>query len=65
MTTYPAKIKFLSDDTEAKFIGEVPSGKEKVGKYEFTKAKVNKGVCFTMGLQQIERLISDNSIKAL
>lgn len=62
LTTYPKNIKFISDETEAAFQKEVIQGKEKTGEYKFTKAKVNKGVTFTMTMQQINKLISDNGI---
>lgn len=65
MTNFPKHITFLSDSTEVEFIQEIKDKKlkERLAEYKFTKAVVLKGKSVTLGLSQIEKLKSDNSIK--
>lgn len=64
MDKFPQKLFFLSDDTEAEFVNEIVGAKikERMANYKYTKARVNKGMVFTMFLSQISNLLNDKLI---
>lgn len=55
MTTLPQRIKILSDDTELELIETIKNKKttEPIGKYEYVKAKVFKGMQVDLPLSQL------------
>jgi hypothetical protein len=65
MTTFPPKIKFLTDLNEAKLIEVLPSnGKVPPhGKYQYTKSKTKKDMTFTATLEYLTHLFNNLVLK--
>jgi len=65
LTSFPHKIKFLSDSTEIEFVKEIKDAKvkERIANYIFTKGEVNEGKLLSLFLVQIEKLLQDKLIE--
>lgn len=64
--TFPSRIRFLTDDTEAIYLEEIVTKDKKAdrsARYEFVKARVNKGKRFSLLLSQVEKLRGDKLIE--
>jgi hypothetical protein len=58
MESFPNKIVFLSDSTEAEFVNEIIGAKvkERIANYVYTKSITNLDMVFSMFLNQIDNL---------